>query len=106
MPASCPTHGLTAEDHCDEVDRLKSALGRVAELGDRCEECEPTEAPYATHVAHSLHTGVPIFLCPTHADEESLDVEVEPHEQDAAVQVALDALGIKVGEPIQRRGGA
>lgn len=106
----CSCSGLELRD-------LRRALGRVAELGERCEECEPTEAPYATHVVirrdFSVH-GLEEYLCPQHAEEarqahrkaESKGCgpqpEVQEHEQETAVLIALEALGIKVGEPLDK----
>lgn len=51
MPASCPTHGLTAEAHCDEVDRLRAALREATEARNRrearyrrvCSACKDVE---------------------------------------------------------------
>lgn len=97
------------DDAAVEVERLKRALGLIAELGDRCDDCEPTEAPFATHVTHHPLTGLPLTLCPEHA-ETAREAQrkarskgygpypdVEEHEQDTAVLIALEALGIKVG---------
>ncbi|MBX3205147.1 MAG: hypothetical protein KF764_08755 [Labilithrix sp.] len=95
-----------------EVERLKTALGEVAALGDRCEECDCGEAEMATHVtAHPL-TGIPIFLCAVHAKETDAAYRraeskgcgeqplIEEHEQETAVQIALAALG-----PAGKKGG-
>ncbi len=88
----------------DEIRRLRNALGEVAALGDRCEDCEPTEAPMATHVTARLWSGIPMFLCDACAvntreafkKAESKGCgrqpDVEEHEQDTAVLIALKAL--------------
>jgi hypothetical protein len=92
------------DDRWLKIERLKRALGEVAALGDTCEECDPpnTMATYVTH--HPMH-GLPIFLCDEHAAETreayrkalskgcGPQPPVEPHEQDIAVQIALQALG-------------
>lgn len=103
MPASCPDHHLTAEQHCDEVERLKRALGLIAELGDRCEDCDPPDT-IATHVTANPVTGLPIFLCAEHAEDARAahrkaeskgcgkQPDVEEHEQETAVTIALAAL--------------
>lgn len=87
-----------------EINRLKSALGEIGALGDRCEECEPLEAKFASHVTHYTGSGLPRFLCDEHAAETRAafrkaeskgcgQPEIEGHEQDIAVQIALRALG-------------
>jgi len=88
-----------------EVERLKRALGQVVELGDRCEECEVSGAPMATHITTHSVTGLPLFLCAACAKNvgeqyrkaESKGCgkqpEIEEHEQDTAVAIALAALG-------------
>ena len=100
VPEEC-----TAGHSFGEADRLRSALGRIAELGERCEECEPTEAPFATHVTAGPMTGIPTFLCGACAETTrqayrkaeskgcGKQPDVEEHEQDTAVQIALKALG-------------
>ena len=89
----------------EEVERLKRALGEVAAHADRCEECDCGEAKIATHVTMSTITGLPLFLCPEHAEEiraaykkaESKGCgkspDIEEHEQETTVQIALQALG-------------
>lgn len=85
-----------------EVERLKTALGEIAALGDFCEECEVSGAPIATHVTTHPLTGIPIFLCLPHAEETRQQFrketskgcgprpEVVEHEQDTAVQVLVE----------------
>lgn len=90
---------------CQELLDAREALGKIAELGERCEDCEPTEAAFATWVtAHPL-TGIPIFLCDEHVQDTrdahrkaeskgcGKQPEIEPHEQEMAVDIALKALG-------------
>lgn len=90
---------------CDacEVDRLKAALGLIAELGERCDDCEPTEAPLATHV---ITIGIWHYLCGPCAESAKAayrkaeskgcgkQPEVKEHAQDTAVLIAYRALGL------------
>jgi hypothetical protein len=97
-------HAEVVERLRAENERLKSALGQVAALGDFCEECDPTEAPPATYLTTHVLAGIPIFLCAEHAEEareahrkaESKGCGAQPnvveHEQDTAVVLALAAL--------------
>jgi hypothetical protein len=85
------------EECAGDVGRLKRALGEIAELGDRCEECDPPNT-MATHVTWHPETGLPVFLCDACAEERRSAgrsrPEIEPHEQDLAVLIALRALGL------------
>jgi hypothetical protein len=88
-----------------EIERLKRALGEVAALGERCEDCDPAEAPFASFVTMHPLSGITIFLCAACAEvtREAYrkaqskgcgpQPEVEPHEQEPAVEIALRALG-------------
>jgi hypothetical protein len=102
------THHTGCECHEDrhaaEVRGLKEALGEIAALGDVCEDCEVHAAPMATHVTQSPVTGIPVFLCAEHAEDARAahrkaeskgcgkQPDVEVHEQELAVTIALEAL--------------
>jgi hypothetical protein len=102
---TCPHHEGWAPP--EEVARLKTALGQILELGERCEECDdidPTAGRMATHETRHVLTGMPITLCDEHAEEARQahrkavskgcgpQPEVEPFEQDTAVLIALSVL--------------
>lgn len=106
--AGCACH---EDAHRAEVDRLKTALGEIAALGDFCEECEPHGAPVATHLTACAVSGIPVLLCAEHAEEarqahrkaESKGCGKQPavieHEQDTAVTLALAALRTTAAKP-------
>ncbi len=89
-----------------EIERLRTALGEVAALGDFCEDCDEPGLTVATHVTQHPLTGIPIFLCDHCAEVTRQEYrratskgcgprpEVEEHEQDTAVQIALAALRV------------
>lgn len=90
----------------DRIEALEAALGKIAELADRCEACDPPDT-LATHATTDSVTGLPMFLCGPCAKDVDASYrkaeskgcgrqpEIEEHEQDVAVAIAIAAMEAK-----------
>lgn len=111
--AEAAAAGEQSQKNWSRAKSLESALGLIAELGDRCEDCEPTEAPFATHMARdasfSIH-GIEHYFCDACAENARAayrkaeskgcgrQPEVELYEQETPVRIALEALNPRIAK--------